>query len=122
MRNIAIIHSCEKTAGIYSRHLSEHFQVKIAHTGIDGIRLIRSFKPHLILAQYELPKLSGMGVLKFVKKKFKHPSPPVVLVSRLEAPYETLSLGVAEWIKIPPASVEELKGKIILHALSNKIV
>ena len=46
----------------------EGYEVRLAHTGADGMREVDAFEPHLILLDWMLPDLSGADILKILVK------------------------------------------------------
>lgn len=96
MTDIVLVHSNEKILDIYASKLKPHFRTHLAMDGISGVRTIRRTNPSLVVAEYELPWLSGMGILKFVRKHPELKVVPVIIVSR-EAPVnEAMVSGLNE--------------------------
>ncbi|MDY0290810.1 MAG: response regulator [Desulfuromonadaceae bacterium] len=50
---------------------SRGYEVRVASSGDEGLRLIESFKPALILLDYMMPGMDGMEVLRKVKTTYK---------------------------------------------------
>lgn len=120
MTDILLVHSNEKLLDIYCQRLRRHFRTHRAQDGISGVRMIRRINPMVVVAEYELPWLSGIGILRFVRSHPTLSRIPVLMVSREGPITDALAAGVNEWIKIPPASISDLMQKIVYHALTAK--
>ncbi len=82
MKKILIIEDDEILANIYRNKLAvKHYQVEVAGTGESGLALMRTFKPHVILLDLMLPKLSGVDVLKHIRSEADFASVPVIVFS-----------------------------------------
>lgn len=47
----------------------EGFEVRVAETGEEGIKLLEEFQPDILLLDMKLPDISGLEILKFSKEK-----------------------------------------------------
>ncbi len=61
----------------------EGFQITLAHDGSEAIKILKQYKPDLILLDIILPKLSGFEVMEMMKSDPTLQSAPVVVVSNL---------------------------------------
>lgn len=64
---------------VSSFFVEEGFDVKTADSGSDGIRMIDSFKPDLLILDIKLPDISGLEVLKH--SKTASPGTKVIVVT-----------------------------------------
>jgi DNA-binding response OmpR family regulator len=75
--------------------------VKTALDGIDGLELVRSQKPDLVLLDMMLPRLNGFGILEKLSEEKILPSLPVIIISNTGQPIEidrALKLGVRDYL------------------------
>jgi CheY-like chemotaxis protein len=99
MRNILFIHPDHKVIGIYHRHLSPYFHIDSAHDGLAGLRLIRHGNPNIIISEYNLPYMSGLALLQFVRQHPEKYNIPFMFLSQGSMPDEALGLGATAWLK-----------------------
>lgn len=99
-------------ARIYRPKLEEAgFQVVVAEDGLAAIKLLKEFKPDLVVLDLIIPKLSGFDVLKFIREKPEFKSTPVVVFSNgfLQKLWEqTAALGVQEMLLKSAATPPQL--------------
>jgi DNA-binding response OmpR family regulator len=122
MRDIVLVHSNEKMNELYKKKLGQYFRVGSAFDGLSGLRLIRSTKPHLLVTEYDLPWMSGLGLLKYVRRTLPIAHIPVIVVSHRDPVDEALEHGANEWIKTSQVPVDELLNKVFHHLITNKII
>lgn len=122
MRDIVLVHSNEKMNELYKKKLGQYFRVERAFDGINGLRLIRGIKPHMLVTEYDLPWMSGLGLLKYVRKTVPIAHIPVIVVSHRDPVEEALGHGANEWIKTSNASVDDVLNKVFYHLINNKII
>ncbi len=81
-RTILIVEDHEDTRELYACCLSlEGFAVRFASDGVDGIADLRAQRPHLVVLDFALPRLSGAGVLRQMRMDSDLKLTPVILVS-----------------------------------------
>lgn len=81
---ILIIEDEQKLAFALERQLAkEDFDVKIAWDGQEGLDMIAEKKPDLILLDLLLPKLSGMDILRNIRKSDGLKDLPVLIITNL---------------------------------------
>ena len=51
----------------------EHFQVRSAYTGVDGLKAAADFDPHLVILDWMLPDLSGVDVCRMLTEQYNIP-------------------------------------------------
>ena len=69
MRKILLVEDDALVARIYSRKLSEQFDVAVAEDGVAAMQRLKDFKPELVVLDLLMPRLSGMDVLKFMRQQ-----------------------------------------------------
>ena len=74
----------------YEKHVAENlstfleetgYEVKIANTGLEGLRQIREFEPTLVLCNIVMPELDGFGVLKEMQRDSTIEEVPFIFLS-----------------------------------------
>jgi DNA-binding response OmpR family regulator len=82
MKKILIIEDDQIVANVYRNKLSvEGYQAEIASDGETGLKLMRTFKPELIVLDLMLPKMSGVDVIKAVRSEAGFATVPIVVFS-----------------------------------------
>ncbi len=95
------------------------YDVRVAHTGNDALKIIEGFKPHLILEDIRLPDMNGIEILKAAKAL--DPDVQVIMMTAyasLESSVEALKAGAYDYL-IKPFKVETLKN-VIKNALGKR--
>ena len=115
MRNILFIHPDPKLVKLYEPLLSEHFQFDSAHDGLTGLRKIRINRPKLVISEYKLPHLSGLGLLKYIRNEPDLAATPFIFFSEHDNLEQALSLAANEWVYPRHSSPELLLNKIYQH-------
>jgi CheY-like chemotaxis protein len=93
--------------------LFEH-QVVSAENGLEGLELIKSFKPDIIVCDIMMPVLNGLEFIKQLNLMYKNKSIPVIFISakvNTEDINEGMRLGATDYIK-KPFTINELIEKI----------
>jgi len=88
------------------------FQTAVAHTGHDGLILVETFGPDLVLLDVRLPDQIGTEVLRRIRHG--HPQLPVIIVSASYSPaleQEAREAGATDFV-LKPYEPAELKAKI----------
>jgi len=81
-KRILLIDDQKVIANVYRSKLEdEGFAVDIATDGQQGLIKILETKPDLVLLDWNLPKLSGLNVLKQVRAKIEFSEMPIVVLS-----------------------------------------
>lgn len=60
---------------------SKKIKVQVANNGEDGVKLIKEYKPDLIILDVQMPKLSGYMVVELLKGKKKTSKIPIILLT-----------------------------------------
>lgn len=99
---ILIIEDEQKLAFALERQLAkENFDVKIAWDGQEGLDMIVKQKPDLILLDLLLPKLSGMDILRNIRKSDDLKDLPVLIITNLVEDAvlaEAGNLGIIDYV------------------------
>ncbi len=88
------------------------FKVKVANDGEDGLKIVESDLPDLIVLDLKMPGLSGIEVLKRIKSS--HPDLPVILLTGYGSTEEGImgkQAGVLDYMT-KPLNINELLSKI----------
>ncbi len=98
--------------------IKEGYNVIDAGTGEEGLRIAREHAPDLIILDVNLPDINGFEVLSCLKQETRTSEIPVIIMSVLNDPRESISMGAVDHI-IKPVDLKFLKAKIN-HSLSLK--
>lgn len=118
-KKILYIEDEEIMIDLISRKLTqEGYDVHIARNGIEGLEMMKTVKPDLILLDIVMPKMDGMEVMERVNKDEELKKIPIVIISNSGQPVEIeriKELGAKDWlIKTEFDSVEVLE-KVIKY-------
>ncbi|WP_182870018.1 response regulator transcription factor [Rhodopirellula sp. JC639] len=67
--------------GVQMRLRHAGFEVAVAYDGTEGLELIRSQNPDLVLLDVQMPNLDGLSVLKSLREDPDLVTPPVIMLS-----------------------------------------
>lgn len=82
MQKILIIEDDQIVASIYRNKLSvEGYTVETAADGPAGLEMLRQFRPHVVILDLMLPKLSGVEVMKQIRAMPEFKALPVIVFS-----------------------------------------
>lgn len=82
MKKILIIEDNQIVANVYRNKFAvEGYQTEAALDGETGLKLMRTFKPDLMLLDLMLPKMSGVDVIKVVRSEFEFSKLPIIVFS-----------------------------------------
>jgi DNA-binding NtrC family response regulator len=113
---ILVIDDDPKVAWILSEGLSPNFEFISATDGIEGIQMVSTEKPDLVLLDIKMPGMSGLEVLERLNKLEGRPE--VVMISGhggTDYVVQSIKLGAAEFIN-KPFDVREVEihlGKVL---------
>ncbi len=99
---ILVIDDDPKVSWILSEGLSSSFEFVSARDGIEGIQLVSTEKPDLILLDVKMPGMTGLEVLEKLNKMEGRPE--VIMISGhgdTKFVVESMRLGAAEFIDKP---------------------
>ncbi len=106
---VLIIDDDPKVAWILSEGLSGKFELVTASDGMEGLQMITTEDPEVILLDIKMPGMSGIEVLEKLKKVDNRPE--VIMISgHGETKYvvDSIQLGAAEFIN-KPFDVQEVE-------------
>ncbi|MGC3960684.1 MAG: response regulator [Verrucomicrobiota bacterium] len=82
MNQILIIEDDQLVANIYRNRLAvEGFAVEVANTGEAGLELIKKFTPNVLIVDLILPGLSGLEVMKSIRRQPEFQKLPIIVFS-----------------------------------------
>lgn len=95
-----------------SNLVREGFEVTHAATGVDGLKLVRTQAPHLIILDLMLPTMSGFAVLQRMRDEGNNT--PVLIMTALGMEEEKLrgfGLGADDYI-VKPCGLREILARV----------
>src|SRR5471032_2123188 len=82
MKKILIVEDNQVVANVYRNKLAvEGYQVEIAADGETGLKVMRTFKPDMIILDLMLPKMTGVDVIKQIRSEEDFSRLPVIVFS-----------------------------------------
>ena len=96
----------------------ECYDVAVAADGQEAVTLLSSFQPDLVLTDFNMPGLDGIGVLAHVKNVY--PTTPVIIFTAdtaIDAQRKAQALGVQDYLNKPLNLTDTLER--IAHALTS---
>ena len=82
MKRILIIEDDQIVANVYRNKLAvEGYAIEVAPDGETGLKVMRTFKPQLILLDLMLPGISGVDVIKEVRSEQEFSKIPIIVFS-----------------------------------------
>jgi CheY-like chemotaxis protein len=82
MKKILIIEDDQIVANVYRNKLAvEGYAAEVAPDGETGLRVMRTFKPHILLVDLMLPGISGVDVIKEIRAEPEFSKVPVIVFS-----------------------------------------
>jgi DNA-binding response OmpR family regulator len=82
MKKILIIEDDQIVANVYRNKLAvEGYVAEVAPDGESGLKVMRTFKPELILIDLMLPGISGVDVIKEIRTEQEFSKVPIIVFS-----------------------------------------
>lgn len=82
MKKILIIEDDQIVANIYRNKLAvEGYTAEVAGDGENGLKVMRTFKPQLVLLDLMLPGISGVEVIKEIRSEAEFSKIPIIIFS-----------------------------------------
>ena len=114
-KKILVIDDDESLVGLLRTVLSSNgYNVESAFSGGDALRVMRSFRPELILMDIGLPDMSGLEILRQIRAQAEFREVVVILITGttgLEMKIEGFNTGANDYIS-KPVNARELLLKI----------
>jgi DNA-binding response OmpR family regulator len=102
MTKIAIIEDDSVISQMYRMKFeADGFEVQIANNGRDGIELVKTLSPDIVLLDMQMPIMNGDEALKHIRSEEWGKNVPVMVLTNLgeeEAPKDIRSLGIESYI------------------------
>ena len=101
---------------IQKKLVKEGYDVSVARNGEDGLKMIKSLMPDLILLDIVMPKLGGLEMMEKMRRNEKIRDIPVVIVSNSGQPVEldrAKKLGVKDWLVKTQFDPQEVMDKVV---------
>lgn len=114
---ILVVDDNEDMRNYLGKVLNEKFDIALASTGLDALRVIENKIPDIILSDVMMPELDGIGLLRELRSRPATSSIPVILISARAdegVAVESLSQGADDYI-YKPFSAKELLARITTH-------
>ena len=115
MVEIVFAHTDDKLSDLYRHKLHPDYRVHTAGDGITALRKVRNIKPRLVVSDIKLPLLSGLSLLKYIRKHPELKSMTFIFLSAAPLHEDALSFGANEWIHQHSSTVDEITDKILRH-------
>jgi CheY-like chemotaxis protein len=106
-KTVLIVEDDKLVVNLLGNYLSGDYQVYFALDGMEAYKEAISKKPHVILADKEMPKLGGYGLLDALRRLPETKAIPVLLVSgttNVDAESEAFERGFFDFIPKPVKS------------------
>ena len=114
MKKILIIDDEPAIAGLISEFCSMFgFETRVLNSGAGALEEVRSYQPDLITLDLVMPEISGVEVLKILKKNEDTQSIPVLIISSLGDFHDVRKIvEQCQGILEKPIRANSLKSKI----------
>ncbi|KOR80396.1 hypothetical protein AM232_19510 [Bacillus sp. FJAT-21352] len=111
--NVLIVDDEEQLCKLVARKLQKaQLRTFVAHNGQDALHIISKTKIDAVILDYMLPDMTGIDVLKVIKKKNDIPVIMLTAYGNVESAVLAMKLGAADYLN-KPIELEELK-KIVI--------
>jgi two-component system chemotaxis sensor kinase CheA len=101
-RSILVVDDSMTTRTLEKSILEAHgYRVRVAVDGVEALALLRAERADLVIADIQMPRLDGFGLLAALKKDHNLNRIPVIVVTSLESPEDQergLALGADAYI------------------------
>ncbi|MTW85676.1 response regulator [Virgibacillus dakarensis] len=118
---ILIVEDEKKLSRVLELELTyENYETKIAANGKDALQLLEEKEWDLVLLDIMLPELSGLEILRRVRRKDQHT--PIILLTARDQVHDKVSgldLGANDYVT-KPFQIEELLARIRVHLRSRE--
>lgn len=101
-KSILVIDDDPAVTDLMSRYLErEGFRVRTAASGKEGLEQVRREKPDAVTLDVMMPEMDGWAVLAALKENPDWAEIPVVMMTFLDDPKQSYSLGASDFLKKP---------------------
>ncbi len=111
-RNLLIIGGRPSFQERLSRFFQDRYQLKMTDSGLEGLVMLRAFKPPMVLLEAQLPDLNGLEILKNIQQEL--PQSKAILFSTLQdmnTTIQAMKLGAYDYV-LEDIELDELDHKI----------
>lgn len=102
MTKIAIIEDDQVISQMYRMKFeADGFEVQLADNGKQGVAMVETFKPDIILLDLKMPNMDGAEALEKIRAEEWGKTIPVIILTNLgeeEAPKSLQTLGIHSYI------------------------
>jgi DNA-binding response OmpR family regulator len=120
MAKLLFIHPDKKITDLYQEKLGKHFSFDSAQDGLSALRKLKIICPHVVVSEWGLPLLSGLGLLKAVRKSPQHEHIGFFFLSSDDFVQHALSHGANGWLNYRESSPDALADVLWKHLRINK--
>ena len=107
MKNVLIAEDNNDLRNIFSKSFDKTiFDVRLAIDGEEAIAKINELLPDIIILDVDMPKVSGFGVLDYLKETNRRPK--VILVTGNTIAADAPQAEFADLVLVKPVSIREL--------------
>ncbi|MFE5426215.1 sigma-54-dependent transcriptional regulator [Peribacillus simplex] len=111
--NVLIVDDEEQLCKLIARKLQKaQLRTFVAHNGQDALNIISKTKIDAVILDYMLPDMTGIDVLKVIKKENDIPVIMLTAYGNVESAVLAMKLGAADYLN-KPIELEELKNIVI---------
>jgi CheY-like chemotaxis protein len=75
--------------------------IKTGYDGIDGVKLMETAIPNLIITDINMPVMSGLDLVRYVRKRFSKPELPVITMSCYASEKSCYAAGSSRHLWLP---------------------
>lgn len=111
---LLIIEDNADLLAILEQLLSEHFEVRTARRGEDGVELATSFQPDVVILDLHLPQMDGIETGLMIKRALDHVRILVLTaVAGKGEPESILASGCCDAYMAKPAPLDAIRAKVL---------
>lgn len=116
MTKIAIIEDDSTINQMYRMKFeADGFEVEVAENGVQGIELVKSYQPDIVLLDLGMPEMGGAEALENIRNEAWGKDVPVIILTNLgeeEAPKDLRALGIHSYIVKAELTPREVVGRV----------
>jgi len=118
-KKILVIEDEEIMVSLISRKLSqEGYDVYVARNGVEGLEMMRTVKPDLVLLDIVMRKMNGLEVMEKANEDEELKKIPIVIISNSGDSVEIKKikeLGAKDWLIKTEFDPKEVLEKVVQH-------